>query len=116
MPHIFENMITGVKESIVIERVFGAPVEREGVTRIPVAWSVGAAGGGGGTGPTDEGGSGGGFVSVSFPSGVYVIKDGTVRWRPIIDPNTLIKAAVGVLTLIVRMRLARRRRAARKAD
>jgi hypothetical protein len=68
--------------------VYGSPVERDGVTVIPVArvaWGVGA-GGGSGNGPDGQGSGsgegGGGGVSAS-PVGFIEIKNGTAEFRPI---------------------------------
>ena len=92
-----DDILTRVGDQLGIRRVFGEPIEREGVTVVPVAVSVG--GGGGGTAP-DEQGSGGGF-------GVYTISNGQVRFIPAIDTTAL--AALLVLTIGVVARARRRR-------
>ena len=92
------------------ERVFGAPYERDGVTVLPVA--VVRAGGGGGGGPTGGGGGG----AEARPAGAFVIRDGTVRLQPAIDPNRLVLfGIVALLTLrsIVKSRAKTRRKLAR---
>jgi hypothetical protein len=67
------------------EAVFGAPVEREGVTVIPVARVRTGFGGGGGTGPAGKGEGGGGGVSASA-LGYIEMTEGRADFRPIFDP------------------------------
>lgn len=89
-------------DAMTVRRVFGDPVERDGVTVIPVAKVRGGGGGGSGEGPEGRGkGWGGGFGVSATPAGVYVIRDGRVRWRPAVDVNRaiLIWAIVALLTL-----------------
>ena len=68
-------------------RLFGDPVERDGVVVIPVAVVRGGGGGGHGEGPGPEGvgtgsGSGGGFGIAAKPAGVYVIEGNRVDGVP----------------------------------
>ena len=64
-------------------------------------------GGGGGTGSDGAGaaeGSGGGFGLVAHPTGVFVIRDGEVSWRPALDLNRVVLggqlvAIVALLTI-----------------
>ncbi len=81
------------------EMVYGDPVERGGVTVIPVArvrWGFGG-GFGSGSGPdreTGQGGGGGGGVTAS-PAGYIEIKNGTTEFKPIRDlPQMLLAIAV----------------------
>ncbi|HET6667158.1 MAG TPA: hypothetical protein VFG98_07750, partial [Intrasporangium sp.] len=53
-----DEILTRVGDQLSVRRVFGEPVERDGLVVIPVAVALG--GGGGGSGP-DEQGSGGGL-------------------------------------------------------
>jgi len=70
--------------------VFGVPVERDGVTVIPVASSRFGFGGGGGPSPDGRGeGSGGGGGAASRPLGFIEIQGGRARFRRITDPQTL---------------------------
>ena len=48
-----DDILTRVGDQLGIKRVFGQPIERDGVTVVPVAVAFG--GGGGGTGPDDQG-------------------------------------------------------------
>ena len=100
-----DEIVTRVGDQLGIRRVFGEPVERDGLTVIPVAVAVG--GGGGGTGP-DEQGTGAGFGGMVRGIGVYAISNGQVRFIPAIDTTAL--AALGVLLTAMVLRARRRRR------
>jgi uncharacterized spore protein YtfJ len=105
-----EEISQSVRDGMDVKRVFGEPIERDGVTIIPVA-SIGGGGGGGGGGTEAEGGSGGGFGMAAKPIGVYVIKNGEVAWRPTVDVNKIIggiQLAVVLVLLTVR-RIVKRR-------
>jgi uncharacterized spore protein YtfJ len=72
--------------------VFGEPVEREGVTVIPVART--AWGFGGGAGEAEEGGGqGGGGGARSTAIGYIELRDGESRYRPIVDLRPFVAAA-----------------------
>jgi len=62
--------------------VFGEPVERQGVTVIPVAKARWGFGGGVGHGKEEEGAGGGGGVQVT-PVGFIEIRNGQAEFRPI---------------------------------
>lgn len=78
--------------------IFAPPIERDGVTVIPVAKAVYGFGGGGGRQAEDEG-SGGGGGAVVTPVGYIEIAEGVTRFRPIRDP--LLVAACGAASGIV---------------
>jgi uncharacterized spore protein YtfJ len=80
-----EELLQGVRDSINVRRVYGDPVEQDGVIVIPAA----AVGGGGGGGGDSEANGGGGFGLRARPVGVYVIKEGEVTWKPAIDPSRI---------------------------
>ena len=103
-----EDIVTRVGDQLGIRRVFGEPVERDGVMVIPVAVAIG--GGGGGTGPEDEGG-GGGFGGMVRGIGVYTIANGQVRFIPAIDTTAL--TTLGVLLAGLALRARGRRRVSR---
>jgi len=97
--------------------VFGEPVSGDGVTLIPVA-KVSGGGGGGGTAPVPgdsegntAGGTGGGIGLSAKPVGVFVVKDGTVSWRPALDVNKVIMGAqiVAVVALLTLRAIAKYR-------
>jgi uncharacterized spore protein YtfJ len=83
-----------------VETVFGAPIERDGVTVIPVArtsW-MGGGGGGGGSSSEDgagkfgdgEGGGAGGRASAK-PAGFIRIVHGDAEFVPIPDPAAKVR-------------------------
>lgn len=67
-----------------VAAVFGDPVERDGVTVIPVARSCWGAGGGGGD--KDDEGYGAGGGAMTAPHGFIEIGGGKVRYRRIGSP------------------------------
>jgi uncharacterized spore protein YtfJ len=73
--------------------VFGEPVEREGVTVVPVAKARFGFGGGGGSGAREEGegsgGGGGGGVYVS-PIGYIEVRDRGSEFKRISTPADLV--------------------------
>jgi uncharacterized spore protein YtfJ len=86
--------------------VFGEPVEREGVTVIPVARARFGFGGGGGSGSREadegSGGGGGGGGSVE-PVGYIEVRDGGAEFRRITSPinplAVVVAASLAALTL-----------------
>lgn len=62
--------------------VFAEPVERDGITVVPVAKARWGFGGGAGQRREESGGGGGGGVQVT-PVGFIEIKDGEARFRSI---------------------------------
>jgi len=89
--------------------VFGEPVERAGVTVIPVAKARFAFGGGGGEGARGgqegSGGGGGGGALVS-PVGYIELREGTAQFRRISSPaDVLALVAAAALTAIAVKRL-----------
>ncbi len=66
--------------------IFGAPVERAGVTVIPVAtahWGFAAGGGTGSGSQGSGGGEGGGAAGSTTPVGFIELRDGAAEFRPI---------------------------------
>ncbi|MBI2324066.1 MAG: hypothetical protein HYY42_06405 [Chloroflexi bacterium] len=94
--------IERAQDVLTVKRVFGEPVERDGVTVIP-AVSLGGGGGGGSGGGEGAGqrgsGQGGGFGVSAKPAGAFVIREGRVRWEPALDLNRTI--FMGQLVAIV---------------
>jgi uncharacterized spore protein YtfJ len=99
MPNV-DQMWKGARDAVTVKRVYGEPVERDGVTVIPAAAVRGGAGGGG----DNEGNGGGGFGLAARPIGAYVIRGGDVSWRPAVDVNRLLLFAAALLYLIARRR------------
>ena len=102
-----DDLVTTLREGMSVSRVFGEPIERDGVTVIPAATIRGGAGGGNGRKPESaEEGEGGGMGLIARPAGAYVIKDGAVNWLPAVDVNRIVTTAVlgvvGVVWLVAR--------------
>jgi uncharacterized spore protein YtfJ len=78
-----EEVLSGARDAISVRRVYGDPIEQDGVVIVPAAI---VSGGGGGGGDAEDNG-GGGFGLRARPVGVYMIKDGEVTWKPVVDPS-----------------------------
>jgi uncharacterized spore protein YtfJ len=85
-----QELLAQAHDVITIKRVFGEPIEKNGMMIIPVANVLGGVGGGGGPLSAQDGPSGGGLGVWATPAGVYVIKDETVTWRPALNLNRVI--------------------------
>jgi uncharacterized spore protein YtfJ len=90
-----DEMLQGARDALTVSRVYGEPIQRNGVTLIP---SVEVTGGGGGGSDTAHNG-GGGFGIRARPVGTWVIKGDEVTWEPAIDATKV--AMRGMLTAIV---------------
>lgn len=97
-----QEILEKAQDTVNVTRVYGTPIEKDGLTIIPAA-SI-AGGGGGGGGPANAGG-GVGYGVRARPVGAFVIKDGEVRWEPAIDATRL--GLRGMLIPIVGMIVAR---------
>lgn len=110
-----QRTIEQAKDAVTVRRVYGDPLEKDGVTIVPAARVQGGGGGGGGEGPEGQGeGSGAGFGVNARPVGAFVIRGDDVTWRPAVDVNRVILGAqvlalVGLLVLrsIVKARARR---------
>jgi uncharacterized spore protein YtfJ len=87
--------------------VFGAPVEKDGVTVVPVAVAKFGIGAGSGSDPSKqqegEGGGGGGVVA---PTGYIELKEGRSRYVPVVHPARMLTLVLGAALaglLIVRL-------------
>jgi uncharacterized spore protein YtfJ len=96
MPDL-DALLQGHRDAINVRRVYGDPVERDGVTLVPAALVMGGTGGGGDA----DGNGGGGLGVIARPVGAWEIRDGEVRWRPTLDVNRLlvVAALVGLVAL-----------------
>ncbi len=99
------EIMTGAREALTGKRVYGEPIERDGVTIIPAAAVIGGGGGGG-----DANGSGGGFGGFARPVGAYVIRDGEVRWEPAFDLTWIVLGSFKIFTLLLKIVAVRRKR------
>ena len=106
-----EELLAQARDAITVGRVYGEPVERNGVTVIPVAKVAGGGGGGAGHDETHGDGEGGGFGMTGRPAGAFVIRGARVQWQPAVDPNRVV-AVIGVVLvafLLGRPRMVRAR-------
>jgi uncharacterized spore protein YtfJ len=105
------DTLTDATKSIGVGAAYGAPVEIEGKTIVPVALVWAGFGGGNGTGngnanlPSDAtkplvggeaGGEGFGGGGVSIPIGAYITADGKVSF----EPNLIALLAVSIPVII----------------
>jgi uncharacterized spore protein YtfJ len=101
-------------------KVFGTPVTQDGTVLLPVAKVGTGGGGGGGTAPAGDGragaGTGGGFGMSAKALGVYVLRDGQVKWLPAVDVNRIVLGGqvVAVVGLLVLRAVVQARSSARK--
>ena len=103
-----DEVLAQARDSITEKRVFGDPIERNGLTIIPVANVMGGGGAGSGTqGDTPDAaagtGSGAGFGVRATPAGVYVVQGDTVKWEPAVDMGRviLVGQVVAIVALLV---------------
>ena len=108
-----QETLSSVREGISADRVYGQPVVRDGVVVLPAARVRGFGGGGGGEGSQPEkgtgSGSGLGFGIDARPVGAYLIKDGTLEWKPAVDATRIALRAHAALILVLLFLLRRRR-------
>lgn len=101
----FEKLAEKLGAAAQAAHIFGEPVERDGVTVIPVAtarWGLGGGGGKRGLAGRHEGMGGGGGVIVQ-PAGYIEIKGNETRYRPIVNPRVVIGAALAGGFLLLRL-------------
>jgi uncharacterized spore protein YtfJ len=106
------SRLDAVKDVLTVKRVFGDPMQVDGVGVIPVAAvrGGGGGGGGGGTSPQDQSsgqGQGVGFGVRADPVGVFVVRDGDVEWRPAVNVMRIVIGGqiVAVVALLVLRRI-----------
>ncbi len=82
--------------------VFAEPVEREGITVIPVAKVRYGFGGGGGGSEEGQGNGGGGMVQ-AFPLGYIELRDGESTFRRMRNPANVVRIvlAVGFVSMLM---------------
>ena len=92
--------------------VFGSPVEREGVTVIPVATVRFGLGGGGGEDPSGgQSGEGGGGAGSGTPAGYIEIKDGRSRFVPLVHPTRMVAMfCATAVAMVLSLRLGQAQR------
>lgn len=90
-----DEMIQGAQNALAVSRVYGEPIQKNGVTLIPTAEVMGGGGGG-----SDEANNGGGGFGVSArPIGMWVVRGEQVEWEPAMDATKM--ALRGMLVAIV---------------
>lgn len=90
-----DEMLTGARDAMTVKRVYGDPIERDGILVIPAAKVTGGGGGGG----DNENNGGGGFGVSARPAGAWIIRNGEVEWTPAIDATRI--ASLSMLVAIV---------------
>jgi uncharacterized spore protein YtfJ len=101
MPNV-DELLKGAQDAMTVSRVYGDPVETEGVTIVPAA-AVRSGGGGGGDA---EHNGGAGFGVQARPVGAWVLRDGEATWSPAVDVNRIVLLAF-LLGLAFALRLGR---------
>jgi uncharacterized spore protein YtfJ len=98
-----EGILGQARDALTVKRVFGEPIERNGITLVPVAAVRGGGGGGGGQDQGGNVGSGGGFGISARPVGAYQIKGDEVTWLPAVDTSRIVVLGqvVGLVALLV---------------
>lgn len=89
---LLETLAERIGNSVHARTVYGEPVERQGVTIIPVAKARYGFGGGSGVSRAGEHGGGGGGGAFVKPIGYIEIRDGSSRFHSIRDPATVVSA------------------------
>jgi len=122
-----QDLVQRASDVLHAGRCFGPAYEKEGVMVIPVAFVIGGVGGGSGTQPSPATspppapgapppeGSGGGLGMVSWPLGVYVVKDSDVRWVPAVDMTRVVLSGMALVRAFMRVRRVRAQRGAIRA-
>ncbi|MBH8568638.1 hypothetical protein KB206_07085 [Microvirga sp. STS02] len=96
---VAERLAQLLSSSVNAQTIYGSPVERDGVTVIPVAQA--AYGFGGGSGPNAQGGIGGGGGVRLRPVGFIELSKGRSRFRPIRRSVVPLVAVSGLMALLL---------------
>lgn len=107
-----DSGLKGVYDAMTVQRVYGDPIERDGVVVIPAAAVRGGGGFGGGSDGSGNEGGGGGSGIIARPVGVYRIENGKVTWEPALDLTRVIVTGqiVAIVFLLVVRSILRKRR------
>jgi uncharacterized spore protein YtfJ len=114
-PNFLERMAEKLGMQARSASVYSEPIEKNGITIVPVAkvrWGFGAGGGAGGAKEGKGHGSGGGGGMRVTPVGYIELKDGQSEFKPIRDASSFVPAivaggAVGFLLLRALRKLIR---------
>jgi uncharacterized spore protein YtfJ len=109
-----KDIMQSWQDTYTVRRVFGEPIEKDGVTVIPVAMVAGGGGGGSGsdTENSDAEANGGAFGGMARPSGVFVVRAEGAHWVPALDITMLGIAGImlsGLIAIVLGRALGRRR-------
>lgn len=99
---LLERLVSMVGGHARVQAVFGDPVERDGITVIPVARIRWGVGGSGGAAPEGSGSGGGGGVAAD-PIGYIEIASAGASFRPIsrsFGPAAFLAAAIAVAIVL----------------
>jgi uncharacterized spore protein YtfJ len=93
------EMLNDARDAMSVKRVYGDPIERNGLTIVPAA----DVRGGGGGGADAENNGGGGFGLTARPVGVFIVKGDEVTWEPAVDVSriSIMGLLVGIVALLV---------------
>jgi len=118
-----EKLLGKATDALSVGRAFGPAIERDGALIIPVAWVAGGGGAGGAdvnardraggdqsSRPGNPDGGGGGFGGFTWPLGVYVVKNGEVRWVPAVDVTRVALAGIALVRTVAKLLAVRRAR------
>ncbi len=83
--------------------VYAEPVERDGITIIPVAKVSWGIGGGEGTNAQGNSGTGGGGNVRIVPVGYIEVTNGHAKYKPIFDPALIVQFIIssGLTTILI---------------
>lgn len=98
---LVERLAQQLGLSATAQTIYGTPVERDGVTVIPVARSIYGFGGGGGSKEHEGEGSGGGAGVALTPIGYIELANGKSRFRPIRGSVVPLVAVSGLVALLL---------------
>lgn len=105
---LVEKLAHQLSSSVSAQTIYGTPIEREGVTVIPVARARYGFGGGGGSGENQQecgnhtgGGSGGGGGVAITPVGYIELREGRARFRRIHSTTVPLVAVSGLIALLL---------------
>ncbi|MBO0361125.1 hypothetical protein J0X19_24415 [Hymenobacter sp. BT186] len=103
-----EKLAQQLGASVSAQAIYGPPIEREGVTVIPVAQARYGFGGGGGSGEKQQeagthagGGSGGGGGVSLTPVGYIELREGRARFKRIRSSAVPLVAVSGLVALLL---------------
>lgn len=86
---------------IVARTIFGEPVERDGITVVPVASARFGLGGGSGSDPSKaQEGSGAGAAGTLTPAGYIELKDGASRFVPVVQPARMMLGMLAGIAVV----------------